>query len=946
MGESGRREYAHDIFISYSHRLDKVVAAAFQNAVEHFGRPFYRSRDLRTFRDQTDLAASPHLWADIVKALNSSAWLIVMASPEARKSEWVQKEIRWWLEHRGSGTLLFALTAGNIQWDVTSGDFDWAATDALPEEVLRGVFRNEPRWVDLRWLREYSRISPRDGRLVQAVAEFVAPVRACSKADLIGAHLRRQRRFRQVVTSVSMVLAILLVISVTVGVRAVSESHKAAERQLIATSRQLVAEATSIQDSQPDLARQLLVQAYRMSPTAQAAGALIASSAIPDVVRTAGYSNEVAYRSDGELFASVSDDGVTLFDGRSSERISRIDGVGGAQASAVAFGDDVDLLAVGHVDGHVRLWDIEAPHAPKMLGSVRTNNGNVNSVAIDRSSSRLAAITDGAVPYVIDIRDRRNPKVMDSVKGTPLTDINESITISPDGTRMAASYEAGKIRIMRVSDSGRLTVTATEASPSRALSFSPDGQFVVSGGQESASRLWDVSDPARPRQVAMLSAKSSLGIDAVAFSRSGDVLATGAGDGTIQLWDLSDPLRPAQGARLRGHSGSVNSLAFAPDGRTLASAGSDGAARAADGTDQLNGTVRLWRVDGAERSSSRVFLPSGHISEQPFSKDGHVLVAGVPSALWWVDGEAQPSKLTTLTTFNVGGQQVSYHPREKRVAAAVPLKVWDVSNPVEPDELTRTTITDGSETVIFSPDGTLVAVGEEKGIGLWSMPAKGAPRRLAVVPVTGRTKMPVVFLDGGRMLATLAEDDNKVQLVTVTTPSEPRRTATLDLGAARPTALAASGRTLLVGDSYGTVTAWRVDGQARPERLSSSARHNTAVEDLAFHPDGAMAASGGRDGVVRLWDVAQPENLREIAILTAGNGNDWTDGVAFSPDGHTLAIASTTTTQLWEVQPMTIQQRLCAQSEPITREQWAQYLPDRPYDPPCATQGPASWGKP
>ncbi|WP_369218159.1 hypothetical protein, partial [Streptomyces flavofungini] len=94
-------------------------------------------------------------------------------------------------------------------------------------------------------------------------------------------------------------------------------------------------------------------------------------------------------------------------------------------------------------------------------------------------------------------------------------------------------------------------------------------------------------------------------------------------------------------------------------------------------------------------------------------------------------------------------------------------------------------------------------------------------------------------------------------------------------------------------------------------------------------------------GAVRIWDVSQPADLRESALLGIGSG---TDGMAFSPDGHTLAVSSSTTTQLWEVQPLTTQQRLCAQSEPITREQWTQYLPDRPYSPPCAARKPTDGG--
>ncbi|MGZ3102230.1 TIR domain-containing protein [Streptomyces sp. H72] len=925
------RVHQHDVFISYSHQLDDGPATAFQAAVEHFGRPFYRSRDLRVFRDKTNLSASPHLWADIEKALEESAWLIVMASPKAAVSPWVRKEIRWWLEHRSSDRILIALTAGTIAWDAERGDFDWERTDCLPREEVAGAFTQEPRWVDLRWLREHKRISPRHTELVQAVAEFVAPVRERSKTELIGAHLRRQLRFRQTVTVISVVLAVLLGVAVVAGVRANEESDRAAERQLVATSRQLVAEAASIQDTQPDLARQLLVQAYRMAPTAQAHGALVASAAIPDVLPTDGSSNGVAYCPFGRVLASAADDGVTLYSTDDNRRLGLAGTVKGS-ATAVAFGQDCGVLAVGDGSGHVRLWSVSRAGEPRLVSTVRPDDGGVGGLAFVGRTRRLAVITDGAVPHVVDF-EKPEAEVTDSLSGTVLAGITETIAVNPDGTLVAASYEAGKVRLMSLSDEGRLTVESTTTSPSRALAFSPDGQFLAAGGEEDSARLWEVSDPARPSRAALLSARSSLGVDSLAFSTSGKSLATGAGDGTIQLWDMTDPLRPAQGARLTGHSGTVKGLAFAPDNRTLASAASDGATRADDGSDDLNGTVRLWRVAEAERSSSRVFLPEGHLSKQPFGKDGHVLALGSPSSLWWVDGATQPYRLSTLTTFNVGGQQVSFGPNGTTLATGTPLRMWDTSDPLKPRELTTTAMEQGADVVLFSPDGDLVAADEDDRLGLWSTEGR-EPRRLALLPVA--TRSPAVFLDDGKRLATVTEAQDAVQVWDISTPAEPRKAATLRTGAARPTSLAASDRALYVGDSHGAVTAWRVRGD-RADRLGSSTRHSTAVEDLAVHPEGATAASGGADGSVRIWDVSDTENLRESAVLTVGAG---TDGMAFSPDGHTLAVSTGGTTQMWEAQPSTIQQQLCAQSEPITPEQWIQYLPDRTYSPPCIEREP------
>jgi hypothetical protein len=73
----------YDAFISYSHAKDKPVAAALQGAVQRLGKPWYRRRALRIFRDDTSLSATPHLWPSIEEALARSRYLILLVSPQS-----------------------------------------------------------------------------------------------------------------------------------------------------------------------------------------------------------------------------------------------------------------------------------------------------------------------------------------------------------------------------------------------------------------------------------------------------------------------------------------------------------------------------------------------------------------------------------------------------------------------------------------------------------------------------------------------------------------------------------------------------------------------------------------------------------------------------------------------------------------------------------------------
>src|SRR5258707_12966279 len=100
----------YDAFISYSHAKDKPIAAALQSVVQKLGKPWYWRRALRVFRDDTSLSATPHLWPTIEQALGESRFLILLASPEAAASPWVNKEIAYSLEAKNADNLVIAVT--------------------------------------------------------------------------------------------------------------------------------------------------------------------------------------------------------------------------------------------------------------------------------------------------------------------------------------------------------------------------------------------------------------------------------------------------------------------------------------------------------------------------------------------------------------------------------------------------------------------------------------------------------------------------------------------------------------------------------------------------------------------------------------------------------------------------------------------------------------------
>src|SRR5215471_8831810 len=198
----------YDAFISYSHAKDKPIAAALQSVVQKLGKPWYRRRALRVFRDDTSLSATPHLWPSIEQALSQSRFLILLASPEAATSRWVGQEIAYWLDHNSADTVLIALSDGELDWGEAISDFRWSETTPLPS-ALKNRFAHEPQWIDLRPYRDRS--IPRGMEFMGLGADFAAAIHGIPKEDLLSEEVRQQRRFRTLAGTAATLLVALLV---------------------------------------------------------------------------------------------------------------------------------------------------------------------------------------------------------------------------------------------------------------------------------------------------------------------------------------------------------------------------------------------------------------------------------------------------------------------------------------------------------------------------------------------------------------------------------------------------------------------------------------------------------------------------------------------------------------------------------------------------------------
>jgi len=161
-----------------------------------------------------------------------------------------------------------------------------------------------------------------------------------------------------------------------------------------------------------------------------------------------------------------------------------------------------------------------------------------------------------------------------------------------------------------------------------------------------------------------------------------------------------------------------------------------------------------------------------------------------------------------------------------------------------------------------------------------------------------------------------------------------------DLPATEPqhVAFSRAGHTLASGDADGTIRLWNTADPAHPHPFSQPHTANVgSVFSLAFSADGRLLASGDADGTIGLWNVTDPAAPHSLGQPLAGH-IDKVYSVAFAKNGNTLASASNDETiRLWNLNVDYAVKRVCAIARnDLTPQQWQAYIPQRPFQPPCA----------
>ena len=322
-------------------------------------------------------------------------------------------------------------------------------------------------------------------------------------------------------------------------------------------------------------------------------------------------------------------------------------------------------------------------------------------------------------------------------------------------------------------------------------------------------------------------------IRSVAFAPDGATVLTGGHDRTARLWDAQTG---AEIHRFEGYGRSVESVAFAPDGATVLTGGHDG-------------TARLWNT----QTSAEIHRFEGHgrpVRSVAFAPDGATVLTGGDDGtarLWNTQTSAE------IHCFEGHGDYV--------------------------------------RSVAFAPDGATVLTGGDDGTTrLWDAQTGAEIHRFKG---HGGWVLSVAFAPDGATVLT-GGDDRTARLWNAQTGAEIRRFEGHG-DYVLSVAFAPDGATVLTGGLGGTARLWNTQTGAGIHRFEG---HGRPVRSVAFAPDGATVLTGGDDRTARLWNAQTGAEIHRFE----GHG-DWVRSVAFAPDGATVLTGGhDCTARLWNAQ--------------------------------------------
>jgi len=395
------------------------------------------------------------------------------------------------------------------------------------------------------------------------------------------------------------------------------------------------------------------------------------------------------------------------------------------------------------------------------------------------------------------------------------------------------------------------------------VSFSPNGELLASASYDKTVKLWNPANGQLKHTLPHMAPVRSL-----SFTPNGKTLATGCYDGTLRLWDAYT----GQTTASISCDNSISSVVFSPDGRTLATA-------------CFNGHVTLWNRSESELKNLLTLEqpPFLQWDSLAFSPDGHTLAIGGgqyhnPGEVVLWDKETRRIR-ATLKGHTNQIRDIAFSPDGKTIATVNydrTVRLWDAYSAQE-----LAVAKDHQATlfcVTFSPDGRyIVTAGSDSMIII-------RDHNLAeLYPLKGHMDNVkcITFSPNGKTLAS-SSNDGTVKLWDMEAFEESAGRLWHDAGV-YDLAFSPNGKRLVTGSMSGRVRLW---DSGTEQQIGELKGHASPVWSVDVSHDGQMVVTGSADRTVRLWDMQSRRLINTLPAFT-----DEVFSVAFSPDDEILAIA-------------------------------------------------------
>jgi len=616
------------------------------------------------------------------------------------------------------------------------------------------------------------------------------------------------------------------------------------------------------------------------------------------------------------------------------EHVSRVLGTGrrlrhGDRVNSIAHHPDGTQIASASRDGSVRVWNLgngreltiyrgheKEPYSdPNATGKEARNKMRVPSVAYSLDGKQIASC--GATE--IHVWEAATGKVLHTLKGHKLDVM--AVAFSPkDGNILASGGDDKQVFVWDLTTEKPIFTPPLQTNNINAITFTQDGEYLASANHSGQMSMYKL----KPESKLVMSLdvfSNTGGASGVSLVANGSgIFVSGASDGRIAL--IAGPggyLKATESStihRFEGTSSKTHTLAATPDGKVLVGCGSDNnthtvtmwdiatykpirvlqghnnvvgavairgdSKQAATGDD--DGIIKLW--DLTTTDEHRLLDDSKEsLWTTAYAPDASTYATGGADRLVRVYDAATGKLKQTLSGHKSAVTAVTYLNANTLLSGAGDklIKIWDLSAEKAIDCTGHT-----SAVLALASHGEklIVSGGADKTVRGWNAEGK------LLWTWNGKSAVCAVAIQQGAQRIAVGSADGMLTILDARGMGEPKPigSALAHTAGVLSVAFAPSGNSLATGGGDGIARVWNVPDSGTPVEVK---KYETPIKTgvgtllpivvVNYSADGKYLVSGGAETVVRIWDVASGAEVRGLRGAT-----DWVTAAAFAPDGRSV----------------------------------------------------------